>query len=184
MRKLFFGLIFTVGVQAQQLQTDPNGNFSIVAPAALLPCDLGPGSLACPSGNPVLTISVKDVPAGASVKLMALNAEEILEKKPTFRMIKKETVSIDGNIAIVQTMTFNNLANVTLPVVIRTVDAVLGTKAFELEVACSQSTCGQMMDAFDQAIASLHLSKSGQKLKQEKPGSMGGLKDLMNGLKF
>ncbi len=185
MRKLFVCfLVLAPALLAQQLQVDPNGSFSIVIPGALLPCDLGPGSLACPSENPALTITVKDVPAGASVKLMALNAEDSLIKKPRFKMIKKEPVSIDTNTTIVQTMTFNNLSNVTLPVVVRTVDSVLGTKAFELEVACNQSTCRNLMDAFDEAIQSLHLAKKGQPLRQEKTGSVGGLQDLLKGLKF
>lgn len=169
---------------AQQLQTDPNGNFSMVIPGALLPCDLGPGSLACPSGNPALTITVTDVPAGSSVILMALNAEDEIHKKPNFKMVKKESISIDTNLAIVQTMTFNNLGNVTLPVVVRTIDSVLGTKAFELEVACNQNTCGDLLEAFDEAIRSLHLSQPGQKLKSSQTGSMGNLKNWLKGFQF
>lgn len=169
---------------AQQLQTDPNGSFSIVIPGALLPCDLGPGSLACPSNNPSLTITVRNVPAGASVELMALNAEDAIHKKPNFKVISKEVISIDSNKAIVQTMTFNNLGNVTLPVVVRTVDAVLGTKTFELEVACNQSTCGGQLDAFDEAVASLHLATTSQRLKKSAKSSTGTLQNWLKGFKF
>ena len=153
-------------------------------PNALLPCDLGPGSLTCPSGNPSLTITVTDVAVGASVELMALNAEDSINKKPNFKVIKKEFISVDGNKTIVQTMTFNNLGNVTLPVIVRNVDSVLGTKAFELEVACNQSTCGGLLDAFDEAIASLHLASKAQKLKQAKTSSMGGMQNWLKGFKF
>ncbi|MEI6805551.1 MAG: hypothetical protein WCK49_03480 [Myxococcaceae bacterium] len=169
---------------AQQLQIDPNGSFSIVIPNALLPCDLGPGSLACPTGNPALTITVSNVAAGASVELMALNAEDAIHKKPNFKVIKKEIISVDSNKTIVQTMTFNNLGNVALPVLVRTVDSVLGTKAFELQVACNQSTCGGLLDAFDEAIASLHLAQSGHKLKQAKTSSMDGMQNWLKGFKF
>lgn len=169
---------------AQQLQIDPNGSFSLVIPNALLPCDLGPGSLACPSGSPALTITVTNVAAGASVELMALNAEDSISKKPNFKVIKKETIWVDSNKAIVQTMTFNNLGNVTLPVVVRSVDSVLGTKAFELEVACNQNSCGGLLDAFDEAIASLHLATKSQKLKQAKKSSMGGMQNWLKGFKF
>src|SRR3989338_4266513 len=114
MRKLgFLFLFFSSFASAQQLQTDPGGSFSIVTPGVLLPCDLGPGRLACPASNPVLTITVQTVGAGADVRLMALNAEEAIEKKPNFKMVAQENIVIDGNPVIVQTMTFNNLANVT-----------------------------------------------------------------------
>lgn len=181
---------FVLPLFAQQLQVDPNKNFSIVIPGVLLPCDLGPGSLACPSGNPSLTIKVIDIPDGApadssgALSLMALNATEIIENKPNFKLIKKETISVDSNQAIVQTMTFNNLGNVTLPVIVRTVNAVLGTKAFELEVACNQSTCGGLLGAFDEAIMSLHLAKKGQKLLQKNASSMGGLQNWLKGFEF
>ena len=185
MRKLLVCfLALAPSLLAQQLQTDPNGSFSIVIPGALLPCDLGPGSLACPSNNPSLTITVTDVSAGASVELMALNAEDAINKKPQFKVVRKEVISIDTNKAIVQTMTFNNLGNVTLPVVVRTVDSVLGTKAFELEVACNQSTCGDFLDAFDEAIASLHLAKKGQGLKKSGKSSTGTLQNWLKGFTF
>lgn len=176
--------LFSGVLGAQQLQTDPNGYFSIVVPAALLPCDLAPGSLSCPSSNPALTITTANVPAGASVELMALNAEDSVRKRPNFKMLNKEVISVDGNKVIVQTMTFNNLGNVTLPVVVRTVDAVLGTKTFELEVACNQSNCGGFLDAFDEAIQSLHMAKNGQKLKTERTSSMGGLQNWLKGFTF
>lgn len=185
MRKLLACFLTLVpALIAQQLQVDPAGTFSIVIPDALLPCDLGPGSLVCPSGNPSLTIIVKDVAAGASVELMALNAQDALINKPKFKVIKKEVISVDSYKTIVQTMTFNNLGNVTLPVVVRTVDSVVGTKAFELEVACNQSTCGKLVDAFDEAVRSLHLAKTGQKLQKSKKSSTGGLQDWLKGFKF
>jgi hypothetical protein len=169
---------------AQQLQIDPNGSFSIMIPNALLPCDLGPGSLVCPRTNPALTITITNVAAGASVELMALNAEDVIHKKPNFKIIKKETIFVDSNKTIVQTMTFNNLGNVTLPVVVRSVDSVLGTKAFELEVACNQSTCGGLLDAFDEAIMSLHLAQAGSKLQQTKTSSTGSMQNWLKGFKF
>jgi hypothetical protein len=185
-----FFLTFAPILTAGQLQVDPAGSFSIVIPEALLPCDLSPGSLTCPSGNPSLTIKVSDIPGGAPLKpegalaLMALNAAEPIQKKPNFKIIKEEVISVDNNKAIVQTMTFNNLGNVTLPVVVRTVNSVLGAKAFELEVACNQSTCGQLLDVFDEAVMSLHLAKKGQKLLLKSKSSMGGLQDWLKGFKF
>src|SRR3989338_10707265 len=74
-------IILSAPLSAQQLQTDPGGTFSIVTPGVLLPCNLNQGYLDCPANNPVLTIRVQTVKPGASVELMALNAEETLEKK-------------------------------------------------------------------------------------------------------
>lgn len=180
MRILFFLLAFAL--HADELQVDPNGYFSIAVPSVMLPCTLEVGTLACPSNEPVLTIQTQDAPPGAHVGLMALNAEDSIRSKPGFKMIKKETVAIDGNTAIVQTMTFNNLSNVTLPVMVRTIDAVLGAKTFELEVACNQSTCAELMGAFDQAINSLHLAQNGQKLMKAKAST--GIDGLLGNFKF
>ncbi|MES2504023.1 MAG: hypothetical protein V4534_04010 [Myxococcota bacterium] len=183
-RALLGCLLVSVTLHADEMQVDPAGSFSILIPSALLPCALSAGSLACPVNNSALTIQVQKAPSsGASAALMALNAEDSVSSKPNFRMVKKETVSIDGTKTIVQTMTFNNLGNVTLPVMVRTVNAVLGNKTFELEVACNQSTCGGLVDAFDQALASLHLAKPGQKLKSNK-ASGSGLQNLFGNFSF
>lgn len=185
MKKVFLGLLVAMGASAQQLQVDPAGNFSIVIPASLLPCDLAAGSLACPSKNPLLTVTIANVQAGSSVDLMALNAEDSIRDKQNFRMVNKETIWVDDNKVIVQTMTFNNLGNVTLPVVVRVEDAVLGTKAFELKVACNQQNCPKLLGSFDEAMNSLHLAQKGQTLRKEKSqGSTDGIKGMLKSFRF
>jgi hypothetical protein len=169
---------------AGELQVDPAGTFSILVPSALLPCTLSPGQLACPASNPALTISTKDTSLGASVALMALNAEDAIQNKPQFKMVRKESVMLDGYKAIVQTMTFNNLSNVTLPVMVRTLSAVAGTKAVSVEMACNQNSCEQLIPGFDEAIQSLHLAAPGKKLKGNSESSGMSLQNLLKGFKF
>ena len=183
MRMLAFFTLLSLSLNADELQVDPSGYFSIMIPTALLPCDLSPGNLRCPGTKTALSIQVSDVGENASVELMALNAEDALSMKPNFKMVQNETVSIDNNKVVVQTMTYNNLGNVTLPVMIRSMDSILGTKSFELQVGCNQSTCGALMGAFDAAIQSLHLAGKGQKLKQEAV-SGNGLQNLFGNFKF
>ena len=166
------------------LEVDPAGVFSILVPDALLPCALSSGQLACPASNPSLTITTKTTSPGASVALMALNAEDGIQNKPNFKMVRKETVMIDGYKAIVQTMTFNNLSNTTLPVMVRTVSAVVGSNAVSVEMACNQNTCEQLIPGFDQAIQSLHLAGPGKKLKASTESSGVGLQNLLKGFRF
>ncbi len=180
---LALSLISVLALGAE-LQTDPAGTFSILVPGALLPCALAPGQLACPASNPALTISTKNTTAGASVALMALNAEDAIQNKPQFKMVKKETVMLDGYKAIVQTMTFNNLSNVTLPVMIRTLSVVAGTKAISVEMACNQSTCEQLIPGFDEAIQSLHLAAPGKTLKGSSESSGMNMQNFLKGFKF
>lgn len=188
-RSLIFLGLFTFcvwPVWGQQLYVDPNKSFSIMIPPVLLPCELSGGRLACPSENPALSISVKDVPLGSSVELMALNAEDALMNKQNFKIVgKPEILNVDGNKVVVTTMTFNNLGNVTLPVVVRVENAVLGTKAFELQVACNQHSCPQLLGAFDDAMASLHLARKDQALKKDTKKNTGfGLQDWLKDFKF
>ncbi|MBL4817673.1 MAG: hypothetical protein JKY15_00390, partial [Deltaproteobacteria bacterium] len=132
------------------------------------------GELNCPSKNPVLTIRVKKAPAkNPSVEMMALNAEDAISSKPQYKLLKKETGKLDGHKAIFLTMTFNNLGNVTLPVQVRTVSVALEHMSLELEAACNQSNCKELIPAFEEAIQSLHVADKGQKLKES--SDSGGL---------
>lgn len=184
MKHLIAFSLASFSLLAGELQVDPAGTFSISIPGALLPCTLSAGQLACPSGNSSLTITVRTVQENASLALMALNAEDTMRNKPQYKMLKQETVTIDGYKAIFQTMTFNNLSNVMLPVMVRTIDAIAGTKAVELQVACNQSTCSKLIGAFDEAIETLHLAKPGQKLRSSSESSGMDLQNWLNGFKF
>lgn len=127
---VFEGLI---GRQQKPL-IDPAGFFAVLLPSGF-DCQAAPRKVRCHSNRGVagnLEIDVVDVPASASVELFVLNQSDIYKKKPHFRLLAQQKLTVDGARALLATYTWDHNGNVELPRVAQALYVVKPSKAYVL----------------------------------------------------
>lgn len=111
---------------------DPAGFFSVVLPSGF-DCDAAPRKIRCQSNRGVqgtLTIDVIDVPLSATVELFALNQRDAYKKKPHFRSLHEQKMTIDGAKALLASYTYDHNGNVELGVGAQVLYLVRPSKAY------------------------------------------------------
>jgi hypothetical protein len=152
---------------------DPAGFFSVIVSPQYFACKIAAKSLTCVGVLPTkakLSVQISDVPSEATVALVALNQSEALESNTRFKQLSMQKTTIDQMPAIIQTFTYDELGNITLPVWIQYIDILQPKKLAVLSVSCASSTCSEYAPALNQIRQSFRmapLSKTGQPEKRK-----------------
>jgi hypothetical protein len=125
-------LLQTLTGRAAKPLIDPAGFFSVVIPGGF-DCQARPRKVSCTGNRGVqaaLTIDVVDVPASASVELFVLNQTDVYKKKPHFKKLGEQRLTIDGTKALLATFTYDHFGNVEYSVGAQALYLVKSTKAY------------------------------------------------------
>lgn len=162
--------VFKLRGGAPALTQETGGTFGASIPQQAFTCQPGPQTITCVGNFSVraqLTIRSDDSPSKkpltlGDLGLLGLNRVENFQKNDqisNFKLLSSEQTSVDGNPAVVQTFTYNNLSNVQLPVWVRVLNASQGLKLFTIQMECTSSQCGEYQEALRLIFGSFRIAK-------------------------
>lgn len=145
---------------ASSALVDTAGYFSVVVPNGLS-CTPADSKITCTGTfgtSASLQIVAKAVPKTASLGLIALNKLAEYQSKPHYRLLQNSHVTMAGQPAIFQILTYEELGNVQLGTQIQIVDILRSGVLVESVFQCGSFSCSAYATSMQQIYNSLALA--------------------------
>ena len=141
---------------------DPAGYFKVIVPLRYFSCRLAPKDLNCTGLLPTkatVSIKIKEVPREATVGIIALSQIESVESESHFKKLASQKTTIDGMEAMIQSFTYDNLQNVSLPVWVQVIDILQPKTLAVLQITCFARDCSDYGSAMNEIRQSFHMTR-------------------------